>query len=613
VRSIEPAAPAATRVARLAMLVVCIVALRWLPRTKDGALAFTRAMIALIVLVILGVAWGDLPRGFPFGLVLLPMATLVGTLLGGAPLGAAVAAAGFGASCGVFAWGYRVGARPPFLVEHVTNICIALPSTYGFGLLLAARVRDGTADLASSTEVLQTIREATRKLSSDLSQRIEATVVELKASLDRGDDAVRRAADATAALLAESRRAVPAEPILVETRLAVQMAELRRRLAGWAFRVFLLCCVAVLLRALWVPPHDAPIPVTRLMGCIVAVVGILTLLYELNPGRFRSLSIVLNLFLTCVLAYVTAEWLLWKPGLPPTLVWWNLVAFLATTVVGLRLGLLQVAMAAIVTLVGAWPYAALSWAIPINNALAAGVACWLVWRMPRDLIAFLTAQRLEAAGEIRRRRRLVATLFHDLAGPLFVVQSICALAAEGAREPDDRLRVGEMVERMQSILRAATGESSEVRAVQAGPLLDAMEALFRERLRAKGLVLSVHGPREARVLCREALLTESVLGNLLSNAVKFTPQGSTIELRIERDGDSVVLMVQDRGPGLPADVREALTKGLASISRPGTGGEEGNGYGLMLAQDYVREMSGTLELADRPGGGLSARVRLPAG
>ena len=37
----------------------------------------------------------------------------------------------------------------------------------------------------------------------------------------------------------------------------------------------------------------------------------------------------------------------------------------------------------------------------------------------------------------------------------------------------------------------------------------------------------------------------------------------------------------------------------------GTEGEQGHGHGLMLAQDYLREMGGSLELVDREGGGLS--------
>jgi signal transduction histidine kinase len=60
------------------------------------------------------------------------------------------------------------------------------------------------------------------------------------------------------------------------------------------------------------------------------------------------------------------------------------------------------------------------------------------------------------------------------------------------------------------------------------------------------------------------------------------------------------------------DVKEAIRRGHTAASRPGSEGEGGNGYGLMLAREYVLEMGGELSFEDRPGGGLAARVRLRA-
>jgi signal transduction histidine kinase len=257
--------------------------------------------------------------------------------------------------------------------------------------------------------------------------------------------------------------------------------------------------------------------------------------------------------------------------------------------------------------------AAYNWTLPLNLLLANALVCWLVHDLPRQLVARLSKQRAEAAREIRLRRRLVATLFHDLANPLTVVQSTLMFIDDGSAKPDDVETVREMVARMQAILEAATGRARELRAVSAGHLFHAIDHLFSRRLRSKGVALRTHGPVETQVLCRETLLTESVLGNLVSNALKFSPPGADIDLSVEARPDSVVIAVEDRGPGLPADVRESLATGGSSVSRLGTGGEQGHGHGLMLAQEYVREMGGSLELAEREGGGLSARILLKAG
>jgi len=431
IRAIEPGASVTMRGIRVAMVVLCIAALRSVPRSKDDALALTRGMIALASVVVLVIAWQDLPGGFPSGLLVLPGLALSGAFFGGAWFGTAVAAVGGGAALGLFAV-YPVGARSPLLTTHVTNLLTVLLLTHAFALAIAAKVREGAADLARSTEVLQRVREATSNLSLDVSQRIKAAVGELNAALALGDDALRRTADATAALLAESRAALPDEPELVESRLAEHLTALKDRLAAWSFRLVLLGAFINTLRTLLFPPAHFLLPwILPLQIGGLTVFALLTFLHHLRPRWGRALSLALHAIALAILGSFTASWLDRQVGLPPNLAFWNILPLLATAVVGLPLGLFEVTLGAVIVLVGAWPYTALSWAIPISNALWYGLLCWIVWRVPRNLVAVLSARQAEAAAEIRTRRRLAATLFHDLASPLAVVQMIASLIAEG--------------------------------------------------------------------------------------------------------------------------------------------------------------------------------------
>jgi signal transduction histidine kinase len=56
----------------------------------------------------------------------------------------------------------------------------------------------------------------------------------------------------------------------------------------------------------------------------------------------------------------------------------------------------------------------------------------------------------------------------------------------------------------------------------------------------------------------------------------------------------------------------ALDLGVKAPSQPGTDGEPGTGYGLMLAKDYLTAMGGNLTVAPRDGGGLRISLSLPA-
>jgi signal transduction histidine kinase len=289
-----------------------------------------------------------------------------------------------------------------------------------------------------------------------------------------------------------------------------------------------------------------------------------------------------------------------------------MVAVVAAMTAGPHVSGLMLAVMLALSLVALQRHPGLPWTAPVVLAAGYGVAAWMLWRWPAQLLEALRARRDAAAASILVRRRLVATLFHDLANPLAVILSEAAGQARGDDDAETLALARSMTRRMQATLAAALGGRVAPRRVEAGRLCDELEALFRERLGQKRLALRVAGPRGAGLLADEALLRDSVLANLLSNALKFSPEGSTIELTVGAQAGQVSFVVEDRGPGMPPEVLAALRRGGQAPSRPGTRGEAGSGFGLMLARDYLTAMGGGLELTPRDGGGLSARIWLRA-
>ncbi len=226
----------------------------------------------------------------------------------------------------------------------------------------------------------------------------------------------------------------------------------------------------------------------------------------------------------------------------------------------------------------------------------------------------------ERAGRERRQQEALRRLAHNLRTPL----SVLALRLDEVSDPtigaDRRQELAPVLNRQLDALTDAThhlGELARTNGEEAPPeAVDMAEALEQavERLEPLAgwsrLTVRVERPREPLVVHGERAGLADAVANLLENAVKFTPPGGRVVARCRRQGDEAVIEVADTGPGIPAEER-------ALVVRPGvrgtTGaGVPGTGLGLALAAEAVAAGGGHLELSDARGGGLLARLVLPA-
>ena len=101
------------------------------------------------------------------------------------------------------------------------------------------------------------------------------------------------------------------------------------------------------------------------------------------------------------------------------------------------------------------------------------------------------------------------------------------------------------------------------------------------------------------------------LENVVRNAVKFTPPGGSVQVsaHVDPDSDQFVCLVEDRGPGVPAEMLESIFQPFARVA--GTGHVQGVGLGLAIARRAFALHGGHIEARQREGGGLTMRMLLP--
>ena len=122
-----------------------------------------------------------------------------------------------------------------------------------------------------------------------------------------------------------------------------------------------------------------------------------------------------------------------------------------------------------------------------------------------------------------------------------------------------------------------------------------------------GQQVSLSGPAHFDAFCQHVALRRAV-SNLIGNAVSY---GGSASVRLDVGSDAVRIAVEDSGPGIPDDELERVFEPFHRLEASRNRSTGGVGLGLTIARQAVEEQGGTLTLANRPGGGLRAVIRLP--
>ncbi|MEO5375612.1 MAG: HAMP domain-containing histidine kinase [Alphaproteobacteria bacterium] len=119
---------------------------------------------------------------------------------------------------------------------------------------------------------------------------------------------------------------------------------------------------------------------------------------------------------------------------------------------------------------------------------------------------------------------------------------------------------------------------------------------------------------EECVVWAGAELLETVVENILDNALSFSPEGGVVTVGVARGGRTIVLTIEDEGPGAPGEVLECMFQRYVSY-RPTAdraAAESHFGIGLWIARRNVEAVGGSIHAGNRDGGGLRMTVSLPS-
>lgn len=242
-----------------------------------------------------------------------------------------------------------------------------------------------------------------------------------------------------------------------------------------------------------------------------------------------------------------------------------------------------------------------------------------------------TTKRLtEAQAQIVRSERmasvgrLAAGVAHEIGNPIAAILGMEDLLLDGGLPPDESrdflVRMKRETERINTILRdlldfARPEESPEssgrFQPADVRQTIDEVVALAKPQKAFRDVAIEVSAEPGLSVMLPPARLTQ-VLLNLTMNAGFAMSRAQTkdarITLRAKRDGDRIVIEVEDEGPGVPEEMREQIFEPFVTTKDVG----EGTGLGLSVCRGLVEAAHGTIELDASFESGARFVVTLPA-
>lgn len=207
---------------------------------------------------------------------------------------------------------------------------------------------------------------------------------------------------------------------------------------------------------------------------------------------------------------------------------------------------------------------------------------------------------------VSERTMALAAVSHDLRTPITRLR----LRSELLDDEPTRERIDEDLSEMETMIDA-TLDYLRMGVVNEVPKTFDIAAMLKTIVddeTDRGQSIRLEGVMHAPIRGKPVAIRRT-LWNIIGNALKY---GSAATVRVDLEGDQVLVEVTDEGPGLPTEEQERVFEPFYRIENSRSRQTGGTGLGLTIARAIIADHGGTITLRNRPQGGLEVSIRLPA-
>ena len=244
----------------------------------------------------------------------------------------------------------------------------------------------------------------------------------------------------------------------------------------------------------------------------------------------------------------------------------------------------------------------------------------------RDEIGLLARALHDMTHSLRYRidatEAFAADVTHELKNPLASLRSAVDVL-DRVEDPDSRRQLLDVIRHDVRRLDRLIVDIAEVSRLDAelsrarfepvdlGRLIESLLGMWEARAAEQQVGLAFARPRIATaVIMGEESRLARVLDNIIDNAISFSPKGGLVEICAVRIGEEVIVSIDDEGPGVPPEARQAIFNRFHSIRPDGEDFGRHSGLGLAIAKAIVEGHGGQIAAEDRHDGRTGARFVL---
>lgn len=219
-------------------------------------------------------------------------------------------------------------------------------------------------------------------------------------------------------------------------------------------------------------------------------------------------------------------------------------------------------------------------------------------------------------------RQFVSDASHELRTPLSVLQGETELLLSQPRSVDEYEKnlatihgeLGKLSRIVEGLFTLSMADAGQLRLAREplylNEVLEEACALVAPRAQAKGIALERQTGAEMPYVGDEVFLRDLFL-ILLENAVKYSPSGTQVRVRLEREDGFVRVKFHDQGAGISSEHLPHIFDRFYRVAQPGAGEAKSGGLGLAIAQAIAQAQRGSIRCESKPGAGSTFTLSLP--